>query len=807
MNILRQYQIPLITSVLALLFIVVPHFAFASVESFFQTVLWDVLVGITSIILRIGAIIFDYGVNTFVIQFAGMYLNSGVGTAVDKVWFVIRDFVNMLFIFGLVYIGFKMILDSDSSNTKRWLANLIMAAIFINFSLFATKLVIDFSNQLATQVAISGLGAEPTTNEWGATHEVDLATYILDSMGIKDILNFDIEKVTNGGSGGWGYIFGTAIFFTITGFVLAAGGILLMIRFVVLTLFLILSPFMFVSWILPPVQDTMHKYWKIFLGRAFFAPIYFIFIYFSLETINALQQSIGLSNRAGNWAQTFQSSTGEKAIEATESTLPFFFIICAFMIASLVAASKLGAEGADKAIGMGKSIQNRASNYAKRGAVNTGRFAGRAAGGVAARGVNDIAASARSRYNNLAIRAQNSTSVRGRVANRLLRGTDGMTQKVLAAGEGASVLGSETRSQQTARRDAYRKRNNDNQGVNERAAAVTNNRVPRITSTSSAEEIAAAQHARRVAGSNIRDMRPEELLDFIRDNQSAAENYRIRAATGEYNEADLADMRAEFTDVTSPEFLSLLTDAQVAAYEQSGMLTQTQIDENRQQRDDGIFDEIIATLNNSNATAEQLEEATEQLARATANLSPERLGNMVRRTADGGLNGHSWVLNPAIASKLTDANLNTLKDNGVVNLNEHRVIREARDAGISHVALHGTLASQNVIAARTAAGDADFQRNRERTQRRMFKSPSEAGKLPASVLSQPAVAQHLTPQIIEEFLKNVSPVDPGINDVRRNIQTHVNGNGAGTTRAAWENWSEKTTLGRQFELSFGTVNP
>lgn len=64
-------------------------------------------------------------------------------------WTTVRDFSNMFFIFALLYIAIKTILGLGGGQTKRWVANLIIAAVMINFSLFATKVVVDAGNVLA----------------------------------------------------------------------------------------------------------------------------------------------------------------------------------------------------------------------------------------------------------------------------------------------------------------------------------------------------------------------------------------------------------------------------------------------------------------------------------------------------------------------------------------------------------------------------------------------------------------------------------------------------------------------------------
>src|SRR3989339_625505 len=68
---------------------------------------------------------------------------------VEKAWSVVRDISNMLFIIALLYIAIKTILQMNTSDNKRAIGFIIMIALLINFSLFATRVVIDASNILA----------------------------------------------------------------------------------------------------------------------------------------------------------------------------------------------------------------------------------------------------------------------------------------------------------------------------------------------------------------------------------------------------------------------------------------------------------------------------------------------------------------------------------------------------------------------------------------------------------------------------------------------------------------------------------
>ena len=389
---------------LALVFLVLPNITFAEtglIEGSVQWLLWIFVVNVFGMLVSFGAMLLNAGIDYFVIGFGDIFNSSGMGVAVNETWVTIRDFINLFFIFGLVYIGIRMILDSDNSNTRRWLVNLIMAALLVNFSLFATKFVVDFSNKLATEVADAGLGAEkdPTTGVYTS----NVGGELMNRMGITSALGGQPKD------SGWGYIFGTAILFMVSAFVFAAGGILLIIRFAVICLYLVLSPVMFASWVLPGLSDTMSRYWKDFIKRCFFAPIYFVFIYFAFQVIGGLQISLkgngtgasGTNLANPNWAGTFNADPAAAAQSATLGTLPFFVLICIFMILSLVAANKLGAEGAGKAISIGKKLSNKVQSGAKRGA-GAATFGLAAKGGQATAGALANAASNNRRFQNFA---------------------------------------------------------------------------------------------------------------------------------------------------------------------------------------------------------------------------------------------------------------------------------------------------------------------------------------------------------------------------------------------------------------------
>ena len=102
------------------------------------------VIGFLGWIMTLAGNLLNYALNVFVIGF-GTQFSGNVGVVVNESWALLRDLFNLTFIFGLVYIGFKMILGSDDRNSRKWLINIILAALLVNFSLFVTKFIVDFT--------------------------------------------------------------------------------------------------------------------------------------------------------------------------------------------------------------------------------------------------------------------------------------------------------------------------------------------------------------------------------------------------------------------------------------------------------------------------------------------------------------------------------------------------------------------------------------------------------------------------------------------------------------------------------------
>ncbi|NCO61848.1 hypothetical protein GW879_00120, partial [Candidatus Kaiserbacteria bacterium] len=295
----------------AMIVFLMPQISFAEDTSTIGEIIYGFVLKYYGGFMGLFGSFFDYSVNDFIIGFGDKFKNSGIGFQINKSWGLVRDIFNLTFIFGLVYIGFQMILGSGNS-AKSALAHLISAALLVNFSLYITKFVIDFSNLAAAEIfkAFSGQG---------------IGTSFINMLGFSNVLNFNAPA---GENIAWMYIFGLATLLTVMIYVFATAAIMITIRFVVLNIYMVASPIMFLGLVFPSMAGYSQKYWGGFLRQAFFAPALIFMLYLSY---NVTRGYSGLMQASG-------TELGKIFTPASHPDAPavftFFVLTIVFILAS-----------------------------------------------------------------------------------------------------------------------------------------------------------------------------------------------------------------------------------------------------------------------------------------------------------------------------------------------------------------------------------------------------------------------------------------------------------------------------------------
>lgn len=207
---------------------------------------------------------------------------------VDNIWELMRDFANMGFIFILLYAGIATMLRMDDwTHTVKMV---VIVALFINFSLLFTKVVIDAGNVLAVGI-YSSLGTESTSGETiGLLPKREISGNLvaafqpqnfigtINSAGpLEGIVVFLVSAAVN--------IAVAWAFFTIA--LVFIGRI---VGFWVLMMF---SPIAFVS-LATPRGDIFKEWLHNLLNLSFVAPVFLIFMYVILKIIENMYVAGGM---------------------------------------------------------------------------------------------------------------------------------------------------------------------------------------------------------------------------------------------------------------------------------------------------------------------------------------------------------------------------------------------------------------------------------------------------------------------------------------------------------------------------------
>ena len=308
----------------------------------------DIIFQITGYILYIAAWLFNLSIDYFVIKMGGLIIGSGglgigIGVSIDVIWKTVRDLVNLSFIFGLVYVGFKTILNAGT-DTKALLSSIIIGALLVNFSLFISKAVIDVSNITANEIyKAMGIGTNATAGTPRA--KMYVGDLFMEQFGLVELVTAKnsqkelTERFASAPAGQGTIMFavGGGIFILVAAFVFAAGAILLLIRFGVLVILMMLSPIAFAATVFPAFKAYRDKWWNTLFSQAFFAPAYLFMLYITLH----VAQSYAKETRAFD-----AMYTNGGILKNNFNTAIFFCLTIVLMVASLILAKQMGAYGA-----------------------------------------------------------------------------------------------------------------------------------------------------------------------------------------------------------------------------------------------------------------------------------------------------------------------------------------------------------------------------------------------------------------------------------------------------------------------------
>ena len=306
---------------------------------------------ISSFFVYVTGYLLNLSILETVIRFGSHF---GDAVSIASTWGALRDLSNIFFIFGLLAIAISTILGLQSYGYKQLLARLIIVALFINFSLFFTKVAIDTSNLFALQF-YKGISVSSDDGKDG------IANTFMRHLGVTSLWETDtvlrtLQSINSSESGGVGVMFLYSIlastFFMITAFVFAFAAIMLITRGAMFILLAILSPLAFAAMVLPKTRGLANQWWTKLGQYAMFAPILLMLFWVVATVIPDITKefapnSTGLLN--------VMDPNPQARLDGISMVLNFMVLI-ALMLASIIISNKLSLAGAQGMSNFGKKM-------------------------------------------------------------------------------------------------------------------------------------------------------------------------------------------------------------------------------------------------------------------------------------------------------------------------------------------------------------------------------------------------------------------------------------------------------------------
>jgi hypothetical protein len=254
-----------------------------------------------------------------------------------------------MLIFGFLAIGITTILNVDwYGGGKKMLPMLLIAAVFLNFSLFITEAVIDTGNLFATQFYTQINGGKPAglksfdPGSISVSNE-GISNKIMSQLGMQTIYG---EATRNTlifkGANPWFIGFLGILLFIVTAFVMFSLAFILIARFVILIFLIILAPVGFAGLAVPKLAGTAKQWWDTLFEQTITAPVLLLMLYVALAVITDVNFLTGFGSGPGAEWSGFTNGN----LAGFASLMISFLVAMGLLLAVTVFAKKLSAFGA-----------------------------------------------------------------------------------------------------------------------------------------------------------------------------------------------------------------------------------------------------------------------------------------------------------------------------------------------------------------------------------------------------------------------------------------------------------------------------
>ncbi|HEY4501309.1 MAG TPA: hypothetical protein VJI70_03565 [Candidatus Paceibacterota bacterium] len=278
----------------------------------------------------------------FTVVTMGTYVNNL--SAVGVTWQIMRDIGNIVIIFGFLAIGISTILNTERLGYgKKMLPMLLVAAVFLNFSLFISEAVIDTGNLFATQFYTQINGGNLPTLATASSQGV--SDKIMNQLGLTTIYGgVRTQSAALYKENPMFIGFMSIILFIILAFVLFSLAFILIARFVILLFLIIVSPIGFAGLAVPKLDGTAKLWWHNLFKQTITAPVLLMLLYIALAIITDAN-FLTSGGKPPEWLGLF-GSDGATNIAGFATAILSFLIAMGLLLAVVIISKKMSVFGA-----------------------------------------------------------------------------------------------------------------------------------------------------------------------------------------------------------------------------------------------------------------------------------------------------------------------------------------------------------------------------------------------------------------------------------------------------------------------------
>jgi len=327
-------------------------------------------------LVGVAALLLDYAVYFTVVKM-GSYVNSL--SAIGVTWRVLRDIGNIMLIFGFLAVGISTILNTEFYGWKtKMLPMMLVAAVFLNFSLFISEAIVDTGNLFATQFYTQINGGDPAgLKEFDPGFSIrvsneGISNKIMNQLGLATIygdgkVNLQVFE----GANPWLIGFMGVILFIVTAFVLFSLAFILIARFVALIFLLVVAPIGFAGLAIPGFAARAKQWWDALLHQTIVAPILLLMLYIALRVITDVNFLSGFTQNPQGGTFAWTGFVGNTNLPGFAGALLSFLVAIGLLLGVIVYAKRWSAFGGDWASRMGARLSFGAASFGMRATLGS----------------------------------------------------------------------------------------------------------------------------------------------------------------------------------------------------------------------------------------------------------------------------------------------------------------------------------------------------------------------------------------------------------------------------------------------------